>query len=173
MNRIKTLFSCLILIIIFALPEIVSAQRMVPAAGSLDSAEDGLWNYYRGKSRTTVKRNAPMFEKIGSSKAFLLDYKKIRGVELYLTGEFRNNKLAQLQILTPFPDYDSCSKETKDIAKNFAEVGFALMGVIFSSKQCSQSKENGGTMVCKADDFACVYRLCPEQSWALACSELE
>ena len=172
MNRIKTLLPCIFIVVLLAMPEIVSAQRIIPAAGSLDSAEDGLWNYYRGKSRSTVKRNAPMYERIGSSNSWLLDYKKIKGVELYLTAEFRNNRLALLQILTPFPEYDACKKDTKDMAKSFAEVGFALMGVEFKSKQCTQSKDNGGTMVCTADDFVCVYRLCPEQNWALACSEL-
>ena len=173
MNRIKTFICWIILILILVLPQIASAQRVIPAAGSLDAAEDGLWNFYRGKSRTTVKRTAPMYEKISDSKAYLLDYKKIKGVELFLTGEFRNNKLAQLQILTPFPEYDACGKDTKDTAKSFAEVGFALMGVEFKTRQCKQSKENSGMMVCTADDFACVYTLCPEKNWALACSELE
>ena len=70
------------------MPEIVSAQRIIPAAGSLDSAENGLWNYYRGKSRSTVKRNAPMYERIGSSKSWLLDDTKIRGVDLYLPAGY-------------------------------------------------------------------------------------
>lgn len=172
MNRIKTLLLCILIALLFALPEIVSAQRIIPAAGSLDSVEDGLWIYYRGKSKSTVKRNAPLFEKISGSNSYLLDYRKIKGVELYLTAEFTNSKLVLLQILTPFPEYDSCKKDTKDMAKSFAEVGFALMGVDFKSKQCKQSKDNGGTMVCTAEDFVCVYRLCPEQNWALACSEL-
>ena len=172
MKKIKTLLLFIFITLLFAVPEAVSAQRIIPAAGSLDSAEDGLWNYYRGKSRATVKRYAPMYERIGSSNSWLLDYKKIRGVDLYLTAEFKNNKLALLQILTPFPEYNACNKDTKDMAKSFAEVGFALMGVEFKSKQCTQSKENGGTMVCTAEDFVCVYRLCPEQNWALACSEL-
>ena len=172
MTRIKTLLLCIFIIMLFAVPETVSAQRIFPAAGSLDSVEDGLWNYYRGKSRATVKRNAPLFEKIGSSNSYLLDYRKIKGVELYLTAEFKNSKLALLQILTPFPEYDVCNKATKDMAKSFAEIGFALMGVEFKSKQCTQSKDNGGMMVCSADDFVCVYRLCPDQNWALACSEL-
>lgn len=173
MKRPGVYFYALIVIILFALPLPVCAQRIIPAAGSLDSVEDGLWNYYRGKSRTMVKRSAPLYEKIGDSKDYLLDYKKIKGVELYLTAEFKNNKVAKLQILTPFPEYDSCSKDTKNTAKSFAEVGFALMGVEFKSKQCTQSNANGGTMVCTGDGFACVYRLCPDKTWALACSELE
>lgn len=173
MNRIKTLLICIFIIMLSALPEAVSTQRIIPAAGSLGSVEDGLWNYYRGKSRSTVKRNAPLFEKIGSSSSYLLDYKKIKGVDLYLAAEFKNNKLALLQILTPFPEYDTCKKDTKDMAKSFAEIGFALMGVEFKSKQCIQSKDNGGTMVCTAEDFVCVYRLCPGENWALACSELD
>ena len=173
MDRIKTVLCWIILAVILILPQAAGAQRIIPADGSLDSAGDGLWNYYRGKSRTVVKRQAPLYEKIGDSKDYLLDYKKIRGVELYLTAEFKNNKLAKLQILTPFPEYDACNKDTKAMAKSFAEVGFALMGVSFKSSQCKQSNLNGGTMVCTAEDHACVYRLCPEKNWALACSELE
>lgn len=161
-----------ILVILLLIPEIASAQQVYPANGSLESSGDGLWNYYRGKTKTTVKRNAPKFERVGTTSSYLLDYTEIQGVELYLFGEFSGTRLAQLQIITPFPEYTSCKKDTKDTSRSFAEVGAALMGVSFTSKQCTTSSENGGTVVCKGEDFACVYRLCPEENWVYACSVL-
>ena len=167
MKRIKSLLFCAIIMFLLAFAQIVLAE------GSLESAEGGLWKYYSGMSRQTVRKNAPMYEKLSNSSAYLLDYTEIKGVELFLTGEFKNNKLSVLQIMTAFPEYEKCNKDTKEVSKSFAEVGFALMGVEFKTKQCKQSADNGGTMVCTADDFVCAYRLCPESSWALACSTLE
>ena len=168
MSKMKLFLLCGLIAAVLLLPQLASAQ------GRLDSYGDGLWNYYQGKSRTTVRRNAPMFEKINDSGDILLDHKKIKGVDLFLTGKFTNNKLSVLQITTPFPEYDKCNKETKDLSRGFAEVGYALMGVKFDAKkQCRQLKENGGSSVCTTDDMICVYRLCPGQSWALACSVTE
>ncbi len=174
MNRLRLL----ILLVLTGLAVLTfgpaAAQQNRPAAGSLDSYGDGLWNYYKGMSRTAVKRNAPLYEKLNSSGDYLLDYKKIRGVELFLTAKFKNNKLNVLQITTPFPEYEKCNKETKDISKSFAQVGYRLMGIEFkTSKDCKQVQENGGTMVCTADGYACVYRLCPGETWALACTVTE
>lgn len=163
-----------ILLFITALPSIASAQQIHPAKGSLESSEEGLWNYYKGKTKQTVKRNAPMFEKIGENDRYLLDYTKIKGVELYLSADFKNNKLALLQITTPFPEYKSCNKETKDMARSFAEIGYALMGVQFNTKnQCTTVKGSGSSYICTADGYACVYRLCPGDTWSLACSVIE
>ena len=174
MSGIKSFLLCCIIFISVLNFGAASGQQVYPAAGSLDSSEGGLWNYYKGKSRTTVKRNAPEFEKINDSGDYLLDYKKIKGVELFLTGKFSGSKLSVLQIITPFPEYEKCNKETKDLSKSFAEIGYALMGVQFDAKkQCTQMKENGGSMVCTAGDTVCVYRLCPDTSWALACSVSE
>lgn len=171
MNRIRTFFCCIIIVAALLLTEFASAQQIFPASGSLESYGDGLWNYYRGKTKTTVKRNAPMFEKISGNNRYLLDYTNIKGVDLYLSADFEGNKLALLQILTPFPEYKSCSKSTKDISRSFAEVGSALMGVQFDEKkQCTTAAENDGTVVCRGDDYICVYRLCPETMWAYACS---
>ncbi len=170
MNKTRSLLFILLICLVFSVSESVSAQRTYPAAGSLESSGDGLWNYYRGKTKQTVKRNAPMFEKISDNNRYLLDYTKIKGVELFLSADFRDNKLALLQISTPFPDYKSCNKATKDISREFAEIGYALMGVKFDKKQCSQSKTSGTPYVCLIDDYACVYQLCPGDMWSLVCS---
>lgn len=173
MNRVKTLIICLILCLILLAPEIASAQQVYPAAGSLTDSEGGLWNYYRGKTRSTVKRNAPMFERLPNSTSYLLDYQEIKGIELYLTCEFKNNKLSSLQLTMPFPEYDKCSKDTKDMSREFAKVGYAMMGVEFNSKnQCTQTKDASAQVVCAADDYACVYKLCPGASWTMICTEL-
>ena len=170
-KRAGMLLICLFFAVLILVPAAASAQRIIPAAGSLDSSGDGLWNYYKGKSRTTVKRNAPRYERINDTSDYLLDYTKIKGVELFLTGRFTNNKLSVLQITTPFPEYDKCNKETKDLSRAFADVAYAMMGVKFNArKECQQMKENGGSVVCTSEDTVCVYRLCPEKSWALACS---
>ena len=174
MNRLRLMLLLILAGLTFLIFGTVSAQQIRPAAGSLDSSEDGLWNYYKGMSRTAVKRNAPLYEKLNDSGDYLLDYKKIRGVELFLTAKFKNNRLNVLQITTPFPEYEKCSKETKDLSKSFAQVAYRLMGIEFrTSKQCRQVPENGGAMVCTADDHACVYRLCPGETWALACTVTE
>lgn len=171
MNRTWKFIFGIIIAVILLVPELASAQRICPAAGSLDSSENGLWNYYKGKGRTTVKRNAPLFERLKDSADYLLDYKKIRGVDLFLTARFKDNKLSVLQITTPFPEYDKCNKETKDLSRSFADVAYTLMGVKFDGKkECQQLKENGGSVVCTSEDTVCVYRLCPGESWALACS---
>ncbi|MBR6089664.1 MAG: hypothetical protein IKP86_07010 [Anaerolineaceae bacterium] len=176
MKNLRILFICIIAVLMF-FPSAVSAQRLYPAAGTLESSEDGLWNYYKGKTKQTVRRNAPMFEKLNNTSLYLLDYTEIRGVKLYLSAEFRNNKLALLQITTPFPEYSSCNKETKDLARSYAEVGYSLMGVNFNAKQqCKTVKgsgSNNSTYVCTADDYACVYKLCPGDNWSLACSVVE
>lgn len=167
MNRLKLILLC-ILIAALLLPGAVSAK------GSLESSEGGLWTYYRGKTKQTVKRNAPMFEKVNDSGRYLLDYTNIRGVELYLAADFKDNKLALLQIMTPFPEYKSCNKETKDVSRSFAEIGYALMGVQFDAKkQCSTVKGKESSYVCTADDFACVYHLCPGEMWTMACSVIK
>lgn len=171
MKRIRfVVFS--ILLLFTALPSIVFAQQIFPAKGSLESSEEGLWYYYKGKTKQTVKRNAPMFEKISENNRYLLDYTKIKGVELYLSADFKDNKLALLQIMTPFPEYKTCSKETKDMSRSFAEVGYALMGVKFDAKnQCTAAKGSNSAYICTADDYACVYQLCPDKKiWSLACS---
>lgn len=165
--RLFLLISAFFCIMFFSFPTL--AQNVYPAKGSLESSGDGLWNYYKGKTRTTVKRNAPMFEKL-SDNNYLLDYTKIKGVEIYLSAEFKDNKLALLQITTPFPEYKSCGKDTKDLSRSFADIGYALMGTQFDKKQCSQQKGTGTPYLCTADDYACVYRLCPGKSWMLACS---
>lgn len=171
MNRTRTLLISFVIVILILIPVTASAQQLYPASGSLKSSDDGLWNYYRGKTKQTVKRNAPMFEKVNDNNRYLLDYTKIKGVELYLSADFKDNKLALLQIMTPFPEYKSCNKETKDMARSFAEIGYALMGVQFDAKkQCSTVKGNGTSYVCTADDYACVYQLCPGDMWSLACS---
>lgn len=154
---------------LFLVSSPVFAQTIHPAKGSLESSGDGLWNYYKGKTKATVKRNAPMFEKLDTDR-YLLDYTKIKGVELYLSADFKENKLAALQITTPFPDYKACNKDTKDISRSFAEICYALLGVQFEKKQCSQQKGSGTPYLCSADDFACVYRLCPGETWAVVCS---
>ena len=100
----------------------------------------------------------------------VIEYAKIKGVEIYLSAEFKDNRLATLQITTPFPEYKSCSKDTKDISRGFSEVGYALMGIQFDKKQCSQQKGSGTPYLCTAEDFVCVYRLCPGETWALGCS---
>ncbi|MBQ4514556.1 MAG: hypothetical protein II969_16305 [Anaerolineaceae bacterium] len=170
MKKTGILLCCIFVSLFFIISGNISAQRTVPAAVSLESSGDGLWNYYKGKTKQTVKRNAPMFEKINDNNRYLLDYTKIRGVELYLTADFKDNKLALLQISTPFPEYKTCNKETKDISREYAEIGFALMGVKFEKKQCSQSKTTGTPYVCTMEDYACVYRLCPGDMWFMACS---
>ena len=172
MKRIRFIvFS--ILLLFTALPSIASAQQTYPAKGSLESSGDGLWNYYRGKTKQTVKRNAPMFEKISENNRYLLDYTNIKGVELYLSADFRENKLVLLQILTPFPEYKTCNNETKDLSRSFAEIGYALMGEQFEKKQCTQSKDKGTPYFCSKEDYACVYELCPGNMWAMACSVIK
>ena len=105
---------------------------------------------------------------------YLLDYTKIKGVELYLSADFKDNKLALLQIMTPFPEYKTCNKETKDMSRSFAEVGYALMGVKFDAKkQCTTTKGSASAYLCTAEDYACVYQLCPDKIWALACSVID
>ena len=174
MNRFKS-----ILLLTFSLVLVitigVSAQKNGSSAGkSLESSGDGLWNYYKEKTKQTVKRNAPMFEKISEDNRYLLDYTKIKDVELYLSADFKDNKLALLQIMTPFPEYKTCNKDTKDISREFAKIGYALMGVQFDAKkQCSTVKEKGGIYVCTADDYACIYQLCPGEIWFLACSVIK
>ena len=174
MNRFRLFVFLLLTALIIMQPTAASAQQTYPAAGSLDSIEDGLWNYYKGMGRTTVKRNAPLYEKLNDNGDYLLDYRKIRGVELYLSARFKNNKVNVLQITTAFPEYEKCNKETKDLAKSFAEVAKKLMGTEFkTTKECRQAPENGGTMICTAEDYACVYRLCPGETWAYACTVRE
>ena len=168
MNKSRTFICFLIIAFALLLPQIALAE------GSLESSGNGLWNYYRDKPRTSVRRNAPMFERLKDSTSYLLDYTEIKGVELYLTGQFSNNRLSSLQIITPFPEYKSCNKDTKDTSKSFAAIAYVLMGVEFDAKkQCTQTKDNGGTMICTAEDFVCAYRLCPDANWSLACSVLE
>ena len=169
MNRTRTIFLAFLLMIVLLLPAAASAQKKAPAKGSLENSGEGLWPYYKGKTKTTVKRNAPMFEKL-SDNNYLLDYTKIRGVELFLSAEFKDNKLTSLQITTPFPEYQSCNKDTKDMSRSFAEIGYALMGTQFEKKQCSQQKGSGTPYLCTLEDYACVYRLCPGKTWSLACS---
>ena len=168
MKKFRTLllFVCGIALL---LPTLVSAQNIYPAKGSIESSGDGLWNYYKGKTKTTVKKNAPMFEQLDTNR-YLLDYTEIKGVELFLSADFQDNKLVMLQISTPFPEYKSCNKETKDFSRSFAEIGYTLMGVTFDKKQCSQQKGSGTPYLCTADDFICVYRLCPGDAWSLACT---
>ncbi|MBQ6517110.1 MAG: hypothetical protein IJI14_00225 [Anaerolineaceae bacterium] len=171
MNRKKVILFSVAAFLLFINFAAVFAQQIFPAKGSLESSENSLWTYYKGKTKQTVKRNAPMFEKINENDRYLLDYTKIRGVELYLSADFKDNKLALLQIMTPFPDYKTCKKETKDLSRNFAEIGYALMGVEFDAKkQCTTVKGKESSYVCTADDYACVYQLCPGDMWALACS---
>lgn len=170
MNKFRTLFISFLLITILLIPVTAFSQQIFPAKGSLESSEDGLWTYYKGKTKQTVKRNAPMFEKISDNNRYLLDYTKIKGVELYLSADFKDNKLALLQIMTPFPEYKTCNKETKDMSRSFAEIGYALMGVRFDKKQCSTAKGSNSPYICTVDDYACVYQLCPGNSWAMACS---
>ena len=158
----------MIIALALLLPAVVFAE------GSLESSEGGLWNYYKDKPRTTVRRNAPMFERINNSTSYLLDYTEIKGVELYLIGQFKNNRLSMLQISTPFPEYKACNKETKDLSKSFASITYVMMGVEFNAKKdCTQVKDAGSSMVCTAEDYACVYQLCPDETWSLACSILE
>ena len=168
MKKIRTI---LLLVFCFALllPTLVSAQNSYPAKGSIESSGDGLWNYYKGKTKSTVKKNAPMFEQLDKD-SYLLDYTEIKGVKLFLSADFKDNKLAMLQISTPFPEYKSCNKDTKDLSRSFAEIGYTLMGVTFDKKQCSQQKGSGTPYLCTADDFVCVYRLCPGDAWSLACT---
>ena len=174
MNKFRIIIISLLFISILLIPVTVSAQQVFPAKGSLESSEDGLWNYYKGKTKQTVKRNAPMFEKISENNRYLLDYTKIKGVELYLSADFKDNKLALLQIMTPFPEYKTCNKETKDMSRSFAEVGYALMGVKFDAKkQCTTTKGSASAYLCTAEDYACVYQLCPDKIWALACSVID
>ncbi len=171
MHRLRFLIFTVFAALAFLRPGIVSAQQVRPAAGSLNSIEDGLWNYYKGMGRATVKRNAPVFEKLNDSGDYLLDYTKIKGVELLLTAKFKNNRLNVLQITTAFPEYEKCGRETKDTSRGFADIAYKLMGISFKpAKQCRQIQENGGTVVCTADDYACAYRLCPGETWALACT---
>lgn len=173
MNKPGYLVVLFLLVLLMIAADIAAAQQTYPAAGSLESAGEGLWNYYRGKTKATVRKNAPMFERLNNSNSYLLDYTSIKGVDLYLSADFQGNKLVLLQILTPFPEFKSCNKDAKDTSRSFAEVGAALMGVQFDSKkQCTTLKENGGTVVCTGEDFACVYRLCPDENWAYACSVL-
>ena len=169
MNRFRTFILILGSLMILLLHSVVFAQKTIPAKGSLESSEGGLWNYYKGKTKTTVKRNAPMFEKLNDS-TYLLDYTKIKGVELFLSAEFKDNKLALLQISTAFPEYKTCGKDTKDLSRSFAEIGFALMGTQFDKKQCSQQKGSGTPYLCTVEDYACVYRLCPGKTWSIGCS---
>ena len=169
MKKSRILLLFLVIVCLSAIFADVPAQNIYPAKGSLESAGDGLWNYYRGKTKTTVRRNAPMFEKLNES-SYLLDYTKKKGVELYLSGEFRDNKLVMLQITTPFPEYKACDKNTKDISRSFAEIAYALMGVQFDKKQCSQQKGSGTPYLCTLEDYGCVYKLCPGKTWSLACS---
>ena len=169
MNKTRLIVLGILVFTVFLFLAPASAQKIMTAKGSLESSGEGLWNYYKGKTRTTVKRNAPMFEKL-SDNNYLLDYTKIKGVEIYLSAEFKDNKLALLQITTPFPEYKSCGKDTKDLSRSFADIGYALMGTQFDKKQCSQQKGTGTPYLCTADDYACVYRLCPGKSWMLACS---
>ena len=164
------LFVLLILLAACLFPAAAAAQQTYPAKGTLDDSENSLWIYYKGKTKQTVKRNAPMFEKLNDSSKYLLDYKKIKGVELYLFAEFKDNKLALLQILTPFPEYDKCSRDTKDTSRQFAEVAKTMMGVSFEKNQCSQSNASGTPYICLAEDYACVYQLCPGTSWSYTCS---
>ena len=174
MNRFRSIL-LLAVLLVFGLTMGASAQKKDPSAGkSLKSSGGGLWNYYKGKTKQTVRRNAPMFEKISEDNRYLLDYTKIKGVELYLSADFKDNKLALLQIMTPFPEYKTCNKDTKDISRDFAKIGYALMGVQFDAKkQCSTVKEKGGIYVCTADDYACIYQLCPGEMWFLACSVIK
>ena len=167
-HRFFLLLSVLICCL-FLLPSLVSAQKTYPANGSLKSSGDGLWNYYKDKTKTTVKRNAPMFEKLSADR-YLLDYAKIKGVELFLSAEFKENKLVMLQLTTPFPEYKTCNKDTKDLSRSFAEIGYTLFGLQFDKKQCSQQKGSGTPYLCSADDYACVYLLCPGETWSVACS---
>ena len=68
---------------------------------------------------------------------------------------------------------EDCSKETKDMSRSFAEIGYALMGVKFDAKkQCTTAKGSGSPYICTADDYACVYHLCPGEIWSLACSAI-
>ena len=174
MNKFRIIVISVLFISILLISVTVSAQQVFPARGSLESSEDGLWNYYKGKTKQTVKRNAPMFEKISENNRYLLDYTKIKGVELYLSADFKDNKLALLQIMTPFPEYKTCSKETKDMSRSFAEIGYALMGAKFDAKkQCTTAKGSGSPYICTADDYACVYQLCPDKIWSLACSVID
>jgi len=172
MRRTRIIFPIIIFSIVLFFASVVSAQKTYTAKGSIESSGDGLWDYYKGKTKTTVKRNAPMFEKIDEN-TYLLDYTKIKGVELYLSAEFKDNKLVMLQITTPFPEYKSCGKDTKDLSRSFAEIGYSLMGLQFEKKQCSQQKGSGTPYLCSAEDSACVYRLCPGKTWALACSQVK
>ncbi len=173
MNRIKTFLIGLIVCLILLAPELASAQQIHPAAGSLDSFEDGLWNYYKGKTRTAVKRSAPMFERLPNSTSYLLDYQEIKGAELYLTADFKNNKLSTLQITMPFPEYDKCGKDIKDASRELAKAGYAMMGVEFNAKsQCTQAKDSSAQVVCTAEDYACAYKLCPGTTWAIVCTEI-
>ena len=86
MNKFRIIIISLFFITMLLIPITASAQQIFPAKGSLESSEDGLWNYYKGKTKQTVKRNAPMFEKISENNRYLLDYTKIKGVELYLSA---------------------------------------------------------------------------------------
>ena len=67
MNKTRFLLFFLLICLVFSVFGSISAQQTYPAAGSLESSGDGLWNYYRGKTKQTVKRNAPMFEKISDN----------------------------------------------------------------------------------------------------------
>ncbi len=174
MNRHRIFIFFVLTVLLTLSIEVVSAQKAGSASGSLDYIGDGLWDYYRGMSRPDVKRDAPVYEKLDDNGNYLLDYKKIKGVDLLLTAKFKNNILNVLQITTTFPAYDKCRRETKELSQSFAEIGYQLMGVNFDTdKQCKLMVENGGTMVCTTVNYACVYRLCPGKTWALACIAAE
>ena len=112
MRRTRIIFPIIIFSIVLFFASVVSAQKTYTAKGSIESSGDGLWNYYKGKTKTTVKRNAPMFEKIDEN-TYLLDYTKIKGVELYLSAEFKDNKLVMLQSRRPFRNINHAARTQK------------------------------------------------------------
>ena len=151
----------IVLAVLFVIPQIASA------AGTLKSYGSGLWDYYGGKSRSWVKSHAPEFVKI-TSERYLLDEAVLSDVELYLLGDFQNDKLVVLQIMTPYPDYTRCSDDIKELSYTFAAVGSEIMGIDFTVR--SDCMIDDGTAMCMNGKKFCVFDLCPEEMGAYACT---
>ncbi len=164
MKNKKWFFACVVLVIFCMIPQIASA------AGSLDSFGTGLWSYYQGKSMSWVRSHAPKFEKI-SSERYLLDEAEFDEVELYLLGDFQDDKLVILQIMTPYPDYIRCNDDVKDITYSFAVIGSVMMGLDFEIEdECTL---DDGTFMCVQGKNFCMFDLCPKEMGSYACSSVD
>ena len=165
MNKYK-LIVCGLLAFLF-----LAAAGSAAAAGSLKFHGSGLWDYYNGKSVSYVKSHAPTFEKISANR-YLLDHEVIGDVELYLTGEFKNDRLVILQIVTPYPDYRFCNESVRNFSYTFATVSGTLMGFDFDiRKECTQ--EDDGHITCKHRGDFCMFDPCAKEMGYYACSSLK